>query len=469
MCSACAGIPTNGSPSARFTLSANQYTIEYSNPSADKPVLIIETDVKNAEVHINGIPYGKSPLETSDISLGSHLIEINATGYLIFTQWIDVQPGTTEVTVELHRLGAHFSIHTNPAKLAHATIEIAGIGPYESGMFLPAGTHTLKLRAFGYHPVQHVFSITDGADKAIEIELEPADFMVTNAELARSSTGMNDWSALALNRVYIEASAAGSAEIYSASAQQQKTTIEITEPQTGYTLPAVTADTTYTIADANTKTVLASAALPGIRRYHAAGTAPLHSMLHTGIGSVRPRHSISTAIFLQYNHENNVGTYHYSFAYGLAPRTEIGIHGSLSNDSEESYRGGLAVKTVTLDVAPGTAGAVQSAVTARFGLPDNRIVIQLPITASWGRRSVFSAVTFEPEAAVPVSKREDFQLDLNTSLQLRFGFLAAGFSASLSGRTGGELLVAVPAGISIGVIGLHLDGTQPGISLGLAY
>jgi len=79
-------------------------------PAADVPMLRIEVDVPDAQVFVDRVFIGKAPLTTTDVKVGSHRLNVSATGYEGVAQALEVKPGTQQVTVKLREVRLDASI-----------------------------------------------------------------------------------------------------------------------------------------------------------------------------------------------------------------------------------------------------------------------------------------------------------------------------------------------------------------------
>jgi hypothetical protein len=66
--------------------------------------LRIETDVPDAQVFVDRVFLGKSPLTTTDVKPGSHRLNVSATGYEGVAQSIELKPGEQQITVKLREV-----------------------------------------------------------------------------------------------------------------------------------------------------------------------------------------------------------------------------------------------------------------------------------------------------------------------------------------------------------------------------
>jgi hypothetical protein len=99
-------------------------------------MLTVEADVPDAQVFVDRVFIGKAPVTTSDVTPGSHRLNVSATGYEGVAQTIDVKVGQQQVTVKLrdvrldaaidvvhkHRLGSCSGrLSATPHEMRYAT------------------------------------------------------------------------------------------------------------------------------------------------------------------------------------------------------------------------------------------------------------------------------------------------------------------------------------------------------------
>lgn len=67
-------------------------------------MLSVDADVPGAQVFVDRVFLGKTPLTTTDVKAGSHRLNVSAEGYDGIAQTIDVKPGMQRVTVKLREV-----------------------------------------------------------------------------------------------------------------------------------------------------------------------------------------------------------------------------------------------------------------------------------------------------------------------------------------------------------------------------
>jgi len=78
--------------------------------AADAVTLKIDVDVPDAQVFVDRVFLGTSPVTTTDVKPGTHRLNVNATGYDGIAQTIEVKPGTQAVSVKVREVRLEASI-----------------------------------------------------------------------------------------------------------------------------------------------------------------------------------------------------------------------------------------------------------------------------------------------------------------------------------------------------------------------
>jgi hypothetical protein len=88
-------------------------TVPEASPVAAAPTtatLRIDSDVAGAEVFLDRVFLGVTPLEVSDVKPGTHRLNVSATGFEGISETIDVVPGPRDVMVEFKAVRLNASI-----------------------------------------------------------------------------------------------------------------------------------------------------------------------------------------------------------------------------------------------------------------------------------------------------------------------------------------------------------------------
>ena len=105
-----AGKPREPRPRTSTPSPAATPNVPVETAAADAVTLRIETDVPDAQVFVDRVFLGKSPVTTTDVKAGSHQLNVSATGFDGVAQSIEVKPGTQQVTVKLREVRLNASI-----------------------------------------------------------------------------------------------------------------------------------------------------------------------------------------------------------------------------------------------------------------------------------------------------------------------------------------------------------------------
>lgn len=75
-------------------------------------MLTIDADVPGAQVFVDRVFVGQTPVTTTDVTVGSHRLNVSAAGYDGVAQTLDVKPGMQQVTIKLRevRLNARIEV-----------------------------------------------------------------------------------------------------------------------------------------------------------------------------------------------------------------------------------------------------------------------------------------------------------------------------------------------------------------------
>ena len=137
-------------------------------------LLLLQSSPTNADVTINGVALGHTPLLISTLPIGTHRIKIATPGY---------QPKEVEVKLEDRTpVRKQIDLVSNSATLTveteaeGASIRINGIdhGPSPATADrIPEGDVTVELQAEGYAPLVHKMKLAAGENQKIKLPLKP--------------------------------------------------------------------------------------------------------------------------------------------------------------------------------------------------------------------------------------------------------------------------------------------------------
>jgi hypothetical protein len=86
-------------PSRRVGPKANASPAPPPDPRAPALALEVDSDVPGASVFVDRVYVGRTPLTTSDVTRGSHVLNVSAEGYEAQASTIELTGGTTDVMV----------------------------------------------------------------------------------------------------------------------------------------------------------------------------------------------------------------------------------------------------------------------------------------------------------------------------------------------------------------------------------
>jgi CRISPR/Cas system-associated exonuclease Cas4 (RecB family) len=148
----------------------------------------VTSDPSGADVKLDGVLKGTTPLAITDISPGTHTLRVEETGYQPFTAPVDVTGGVTT--------NVHAVLDPVPPVVVNGTIEVTSV-PTGAEVFLDGltqgmtplvipdvsnGIHTLRLELSGYVPWEEPVIVTAGETTFIHATLTtvpPANGSVT--------------------------------------------------------------------------------------------------------------------------------------------------------------------------------------------------------------------------------------------------------------------------------------------------
>ncbi len=137
-------------------------------------LLLVQAQPEGADVEMNGVHYGKTPLLLPNFPLGRHQFRFSAPGYLPKVVEAEV-PDRTPVLVRarLDSDAGRLSVETKPVG-AQVVLNGADLGqtPFKQPR-LPAGQHVLELALAGHHPYREEFTVKPGVEHKVNVTLTP--------------------------------------------------------------------------------------------------------------------------------------------------------------------------------------------------------------------------------------------------------------------------------------------------------
>jgi hypothetical protein len=137
-------------------------------------LLLILSVPSGADIELDGVSVGQTPLHLHDVSLGQHKITAGAPGHLprvISFAVADQEP--RKIEINLLSDSARIQVETAPIG---ATIKLDGAAVGKTPLSLPAvtsGKHTLELVLPGYSPFRQEFRVQAGDTHVVKTTLAP--------------------------------------------------------------------------------------------------------------------------------------------------------------------------------------------------------------------------------------------------------------------------------------------------------
>ncbi|MBW2463161.1 MAG: PEGA domain-containing protein [Deltaproteobacteria bacterium] len=156
-----------------LVLAVSLVSLVAASAEAQRPgTLIIEGDHAGAEVYIDAELVGSMPLEPLSLDPGNHTIRVVRPGHTEFTDVFRIRPDReTALVVDMMAISMGMTITTEPAG-AQVFIDgdFAGETPLE--LDLDEGTHSLRLKLFGFHDAVREVEAVAGQDDTVDVALE---------------------------------------------------------------------------------------------------------------------------------------------------------------------------------------------------------------------------------------------------------------------------------------------------------
>ena len=166
-------------------------------PPPTSGALFIQSNPTGADVKLDGVYKGMTPLSLANISPGLHTVRVEKTGYVPWEDTVDVSAGvTTNVTAALTALPpppttGSLNVTSDPAG---ADVKLDGVLKGTTPLTVTGvspGSHTLRLEKTGYVAYTAPVSITAGETTYVHAVLDPVPPPVVNGtiEVTSSPTG----------------------------------------------------------------------------------------------------------------------------------------------------------------------------------------------------------------------------------------------------------------------------------------
>ena len=153
---------------------------------------ITSRPVSPAQVAVDGLEVGSTPIENLALSAGNHTIEVSAPLHLSFSKEITIEPGDPPLTLEadLAPNWAPVTVTSSPTG-AEIRLDRSVVGKTPSTLEVEAGAHALEIRKSGHKAASRSIRIVAG--EAVDlglVTLEPEDGRLTIVSQPSGATVM---------------------------------------------------------------------------------------------------------------------------------------------------------------------------------------------------------------------------------------------------------------------------------------
>lgn len=164
--------------------SSSTVAIQPSNTSPEQTGLEVQTNPSDAQVYLNGVFIGDTPLLYTNFSAGTYKITISKRGYYDSVRWLTLDPTAyTVLQTDLTPKTGYLYLTVTPPD---AEISLDGLPAQPGTHQLPVGLHTVRVRAFGYEDWQRTVSVQENQTANLRAVLALAPFRITSLSASRS-------------------------------------------------------------------------------------------------------------------------------------------------------------------------------------------------------------------------------------------------------------------------------------------
>ncbi|HUX20525.1 MAG TPA: PEGA domain-containing protein, partial [Spirochaetia bacterium] len=155
-------------------------------PSDTNPVqtgLEVQTNPSDAQVYLNDLFIGDTPINYTNFQAGSYKITISKLGYYDNVRWLNLDPKAyTIIQTDLTPKTGYLLVTTNPIA---AEVLIDGQQSQPGAHEVPVGHHVVTVRAFGFDDWTRSVDVQENQTIQLNAELAKATFRINNLSLSR--------------------------------------------------------------------------------------------------------------------------------------------------------------------------------------------------------------------------------------------------------------------------------------------
>ena len=200
-------------------------TTSIQTKSNQKSYVSINCNVNNAQVFINGIYQGLSPIKIYDLVPGFYFVQIRKNGFKTKNLQIFVRQNVnTEYFVELEQAFGFIKINN---LLPNAIVKINGNEFSKDLIRLPVGAYQVFVCAFGYDDFSKTVLVTENAQTQINPVYNQAKFEIKDFSVSRKIINPLTKTSISKTDVSFFVTAPGFAEILVKNDENSKGTISL--------------------------------------------------------------------------------------------------------------------------------------------------------------------------------------------------------------------------------------------------
>lgn len=159
---------------SRIVISAGQRSVETLKLERESILAIVQTDPAGAEVQIDGVSRGKTPLLITDLAPGKYRLTLQVPGFKAKEVELNAPDRTpVKLSVSLNSDSARLIVNSRPAG---AEVVINGIAKGSAPVTIDritAGNVTLELKADGCAPYKQMLTLSAGQTETVTAVLKP--------------------------------------------------------------------------------------------------------------------------------------------------------------------------------------------------------------------------------------------------------------------------------------------------------
>lgn len=205
------GTKTTGTGSYYYGTVALEPSKTKELDDSDLAVAIIESNVSNAEVYLNGSFMGRTTCRIDDVRPGRYILELKKTNYEASKVTIEIKSGY-ELTynVKMTEICGEIEFKDIPSD---AMVYVDGYRVYSSVTEISAKSHTVKVRRFGYQDYSQEVTVPAYKRVSVTPSFKEAPFSLTDFSVNRKSVNPDYSSGLGKVKISFNVTNKGTARL----------------------------------------------------------------------------------------------------------------------------------------------------------------------------------------------------------------------------------------------------------------